>query len=260
MNFLSAVGHWFTTAANWEGPSGILARALAQLALSGLVILAAALIGIGLGFYLGHQGRGGFVAVNAANAARAVPSLALMTLLVIWPVISLRGGGFDAAFLTLLALAIPPVLTNAYIGMREVDPDLKEAARSLGMSSAQRFFRVEVPLAAPLALAGLRTAALEVVATSTLAAYVSYNDLGGFIFTGLNSNNAVESFSGALLVALLAGLTDLALQLASRGLTPAGRAIRPAADLARAGGGLALRTHSASGRARRLGGAEPGVS
>jgi osmoprotectant transport system permease protein len=210
VNFLAAVFHWLTSASNWDGPDGITSRAIAQLELSLSVIVAAGIVGIGLGFGLGHSGHGGFVAVNSANAARAVPSLALLTLLVTWPEISLKGNGVYASFLTLLALAIPPILTNAYIAMREVDPDLLEAATSVGMSSWQRFVRVEIPLAAPLAVAGLRTAAIEVVATSTLAAYVSFNDLGVFIFAGLDTNNSVESFSAALIVATLAACTDLA--------------------------------------------------
>ena len=209
MNFLSQVLHWLTSASNWDGPDGISARALSQLELSGAVIAAAGLLGIGIGFGLGHGGHGGFVAVNAANAARAVPSLALLTLLVTWPEISLKGDGFYASFLALVALAIPPILTNAYVAMREVDPDLVEAAKSLGMTSWQRFVRIEVPLAAPLTVAGLRTASIEVVATSTLAAYVTFNDLGDFIFTGLATNNDVESFSAALLIAALAASTDL---------------------------------------------------
>jgi osmoprotectant transport system permease protein len=221
MSFLSAVFHWLTTSANWTGPDGALVRMVAQLELSGVAIAAAAVVGVGLGFFLGHSGRGGFIAVNAANAARAVPSLALLVLLVIWPSVGLNGGGFEAAFLAMVALAIPPVLTNAYVAMREVDPDVVEAAKSVGMSSARRFFVVEVPLAAPLAVAGLRTAAVEVVATSTLAAYVTFSDLGSFIFAGLNTNNNVEAFGGALLVALLAGAVDLVLRVCYRLVTPA---------------------------------------
>ena len=220
MHFLDEVWHWFATGSNWTGSNGIGERALLQVELSAAVIFAAAFLGIGLGFVLGHFQRGGFIAVNSANAARAVPSLALMTLLVIWPLVSLKGGGADAAFLTLLALAIPPVLTNAYVGMREVDPDVNEAAKGVGLSGWQRFWRVEIPLAAPLAVAGLRTAAVEVVATSTLAAYVSLNDLGGFIFAGLNTNDTVEMFSGALLVAVLAALTDTVLRACYRLVTP----------------------------------------
>jgi osmoprotectant transport system permease protein len=150
-----------------------------------------------------------------------VPSLALLTLLAIFPLVSLKDGGDLAAFLALFALAVPPVLTNAYIGMREVDPDVNEAGRAVGMSSVGRFFRLEIPLAAPLAVAGLRTAAVEVVATSTLAAYVSVNDLGIFIFSGLNTNDTVEMFAVALLVAALAGLTDLLLRGLYRLVSPA---------------------------------------
>jgi len=220
MGFLDGVGRFLSTSANWSGSDGIVARAAAQLELCAVVIAVAAVIGIGLGFVLGHFGHGGFVAVNAANAARAVPSLALLTLLVIWPTVGLRGDGFIASFITLVALAIPPLLTNAYVAMREVDPDVIESAKAVGMSSIQRFFRVEAPLAVPLAYAGFRTATLEVVATSTLAGYVSYNDLGDFIFAGLNTNNNVESFCGALLVAVLAGLVDLLLLACYRFVSP----------------------------------------
>jgi osmoprotectant transport system permease protein len=209
MNFLSGVAHWLTTAANWSGADGIVLRAISQIELSAAVIGASIILGVGIGFALGHSGRGGFFAVNAANAARAVPSLALLTLLVTWPFISLKGDGFYASFLALVALAIPPILTNAYVAMRGVNAEVIEAAKSVGMSSWQRFIRVEVPLAAPLAVSGIRTAAVEVVATSTLAAYVTFNDLGGFIFAGLATNDVAEAFSGAFLVAVLAEGTDL---------------------------------------------------
>jgi osmoprotectant transport system permease protein len=221
VQFLDSVYHWFALGSHWSGPSGVLERSLLQIELSAAVVAAAGLFGVSIGFVLGHLHRGGFVAVNAANAARAVPSLALLTLLVIFPPISLKDGGNIAAFLALFALAVPPVLTNAYIGMREVDPEVNEAGRAVGMSSLGRFFRLEVPLAAPLAVAGLRTAAVEVVATSTLAAYVSVNDLGIFIFAGLNTNNTVEMFSVALIVALLSGLTDLVLRGCYRLVSPA---------------------------------------
>lgn len=209
MSFLRAVLQWLTSGTNWSGTDGIVVRAISQVELSAAVIGAAIILGVGIGFALGHNRRAGFLAVNAANAARAVPSLALLTLFVAWPVISLKGSGFYASFLALVALAIPPILTNAYVAIRDVDPDAIEAAKAVGMSSWQRFCRVEVPLAAPLTLAGVRTAAVEVVATSTLAAYVTFNDLGEFIFSGLATNDVAESFSGALLVAVLAGCTDL---------------------------------------------------
>ena len=184
------------------------------------VVLTAIAFGGGLGVVLGHRGRGGLVAVNAANAFRAVPTLALLTLLAIQPAISLKWGGFLAAWLALTALAIPPILTNTYVGMREVDADVRDAAKAMGLTGGQVLRTVEAPLALPFVMAGVRTASIEVVATSTLAAYVSYTDLGTYVITGLNTNDSVVAFSGALLVAAMAGLVALALGLLTRRLTP----------------------------------------
>lgn len=209
MSFWSGLWAFFTTGANWSGSDGIATRVVVQVELCAAVLVVVAVIGCGVGFALGHFGRGGVVFLNAANAARAVPSLALLTLLAIYPPIGLKFNGMLTAGLTLAALGIPPVLTNAYTGMLEVDADVREAARASGMSRWQRFSRVEVPLALPLALAGMRVAAVEVVATSTLAAYVTVNDLGEYIFAGLATQNSVETVGGALLVAVLSLLADL---------------------------------------------------
>ena len=223
MSFLSRVFHFFATASSWSGPDGILVRLGHQAELSAAAVLAAAVFGIGVGAMLGHSGRGGFVVVNAANAARAVPSIALLTLLAIQPAfIRLKEGGFLVSFITLFALAVPPVLTNAYVGVRNVDADVRSAASAMGMTGAGVLRHVELPLASPLVMAGVRTAAVEVVATATLAAYVGFSDLGTYIFAGLATQNAVETFSGALLVAMLALVTDLCLAAAGRALTPAG--------------------------------------
>ncbi len=219
-HFVASVAAWFTTSANWRGSTGIPELVWRQAELSLAVVAGAIIIGGGLGLVLGHTGRGGLVAVNAANAARAVPSLALLTLFAIVPWISLRWGGFLAAFLALVALAIPPILTNTYVGMREVDADVRDAARAMGLTGGQVLRTVELPLATPFLMAGIRTASIEVVATSTLAAYVSYSDLGTPIISGLNTNNSVESFAGALLVALLAAVVALGLGALQRGLTP----------------------------------------
>jgi osmoprotectant transport system permease protein len=220
VHFLAHVFGWFTTSSNWTGASGIPTLLWRQLELSLTVVATAVLIGGGLGVILGHTGRGGLVAVNAANAFRAVPTLALLTLLAILPAISLKGGGFLAAWIALTALAIPPVLTNTYAGMREVDADVRDAAQAMGLTGGQVLRRVEAPLAIPFVMAGIRTAAIEVVATSTLAAYVSFTDLGTYVITGLNTNNSVLSFSGAILVAALAGLVAFALGLLTRVVTP----------------------------------------
>ncbi len=220
-HFMASVYDWFATSSNWKGSGGIPELVWHQLELSFAVVLGAVVIGGGIGLVLGHTGRGGLVAVNAANAARAVPSLALLTLFAIIPAISLRWGGFLAAFLALLILAIPPILTNTYVGIREVDTDVREAASAMGLTGGQVLGRVELPLAIPVLMAGIRTASIEVVATSTLAAYVSFSDLGTPIIAGLNTNNTVEAFAGALLVAALAGLVAFGLGVVQRLCTPA---------------------------------------
>jgi osmoprotectant transport system permease protein len=220
MHFLSQVFDWFTTSSNWTGSDGVPELFWRQLELSLAVVATALALGGGLGVILGHTGRGGLVAVNAANAFRAVPTLALLTLLAIQPSISLKWNGFLASWLALTALAIPPILTNTYVGMTEVDADVRDAAKAMGLTGGQVLRRVEAPLAVPFVMAGVRTASIEVVATSTLAAYVSYSDLGTYVITGLNTNNSVIAFSGAILVAIMAGLVAAALGLLTRALTP----------------------------------------
>jgi osmoprotectant transport system permease protein len=220
VHFLTQVFDWFTTSSHWTGSSGILELFWRQLELSLAVVGIAILLGGGLGVILGHTGRGGLVAVNAGNAFRAVPTLALLTLLAIQPAISLKWNGFLASWLALTALAIPPILTNTYVGMTEVDADVRDAAKAMGLTGGQVLRRVEAPLALPFVMAGIRTAAIEVVATSTLAAYVSFTDLGTYVITGLNTNNTVLAFSGAVLVGAMAGLVAGALGLLTRALTP----------------------------------------
>lgn len=220
MSFFDRLFHWFTSSANWSGSNGIPELFWRQLELSVVVVVTALIIGGGLGVVLGHTGRGGLVAVNAANAFRAVPTLALLTLLAIQPSISLKWGGFLASWIALTALAIPPILTNTFVGMREVDADVREAAKAVGLTGGQVLRRVEAPLAAPFVMAGVRTAAIEVVATSTLAAFVSYSDLGTYVISGLDTQNTVLSVAGALLVGIMAGMVALSLGLITRAVTP----------------------------------------
>jgi osmoprotectant transport system permease protein len=228
VNFVSHVLSYLTSGANWSGSDGIPVLLWAQVKLSALAVVGAVVVGVGVGSVLGHSRRGSFAVVNAANAARAIPSFALITLLAIQPALArLQNGGFVAAWATMFALAVPPVLTNAYVGVRDVDPAVRSAALAMGMTSGQRLRRVELPLALPLVMAGARTAAVEVVATATLAAYVGYPDLGTWIFSGLATTNNVETFSGALLVALLALGVDTVLAAAARRLTPEGMRTGP---------------------------------
>ena len=235
MNFLSQVANYLTSGANWSGSSSIPALLGNQLEISALAVAAAVLTGVGLGAALAQSNRGSFAVLNAANAARAVPSFALITLLGIQPaIVRFRQGALVATLIAMFALAVPPVLTNAYVGVRDVDPAVSGAALAMGMKRLQLFWKVEMPLAMPIIMAGARTAAVEVVATATLGAYVGYSDLGTYIFTGLALHDNVETFAGALLVALLALAVDTVMATSARALTPAGlrvaRQARPAAE------------------------------
>jgi len=179
------------------------------------VVLGALVVGGGIGLVLGHTGRGGLVAVNAANAARAVPTLALLTLFAIQPSISLKWGGFLAAFLALLILAIPPILTNTYVGMREVDADVRDAAKAMGLTGGQVLRRVELPLATPFSWRGsgpLRSRSWPLRRSRLCELHGPRTP----VISGLSTENTVEAFSGAILVAVLAGAVALGLGVLGR--------------------------------------------
>jgi len=211
------VVEWFTTAEHWRGDFGVPHRLTEHALMSGAAVLAAVVIGLPLGIWLGHRGRGGALAINLANVGRAVPSLAILALtqqaigLSGWP-----GFGARPAFVALVALAVPPLVTNAYVGMRGVDRDVVEAARGMGMTGGELLWRVEVPIALPLILAGLRTAAVQVVATATLAAVTAWGGLGRFIVDGFGQQDNAQIVAGALLVGLLALITELGLAALQR--------------------------------------------
>ena len=212
MSIVADVVEWFTTAEHWRGDFGVPHR-LSEHALMSLAAVAAALvIGLPLGVWLGHRGRGGALAINLSNIGRAIPSLAILAL--VQQAIGLSGWpGFGArpAFVALVALAVPPLVTNAYVGMREVDRDVVEAARGMGMTGGELLWRVELPIALPLVMAGVRTAAVQVVATATLAAVTAWGGLGRFIVDGFGQQDNAQIVAGALLVGLMALVTELGL-------------------------------------------------
>ena len=212
MSIAADVVEWFTTAEHWQGDFGVPHR-LTEHALMSLAAVAAALvIGLPLGVWLGHRGRGGALAINLSNIGRAIPSLAILAL--VQQAIGLSGWpGFGArpAFVALVALAVPPLVTNAYVGMRGVDRDVVEAARGMGMTGAEVLWRVELPIALPLVMAGVRTAAVQVVATATLAAVTAWGGLGRFIVDGFGQQDNAQIVAGALLVGLMALVTELGL-------------------------------------------------
>jgi osmoprotectant transport system permease protein len=185
-----------------------------KLSLAALAVACAAAVPLGL--WLGHVGKGGFVAINASNVGRAVPSLALIAFFVAY-----LGVGFTNVMLALVLLAIPPVLTNTYVGVRQVDRDSVDAARGMGMTGAQIVRRVELPLALPLIFGGVRTSAVNVVATATIAPLAGVITLGDPIIN-VNTYGDEGRLAGAIVVALLAVATEVALGAAQRAATPRG--------------------------------------
>jgi len=220
MSFIGQVVQWFLDPAHWQGDAGILHRTSEHVLMSGLSVLTAAVIALPVGIAIGHFGRGGILAINVSNIGRAVPSFAVLVIAV-----QLFGIGALPAFIALVALAIPPMVTNSYIGMREVDHDVREAARGMGMRERALLLRVELPIALPLIMAGIRTSAVNVVATATLAALVAWGGLGRFIVDGLGLQDYPMLFAGAVMVALLSLIVEFSLAGVQRLSTPAG--LRP---------------------------------
>ena len=223
MSLPAEVLEWFTTAEHWRGDFGVPHRLTEHALMSTAAVVAAVVIGLPVGIWLGHRGRGGAVAINLANVGRAVPSLAILALtqqaigLSGWP-----GFGARPAFVALVALAVPPLVTNAYVGMRGVDRDVVEAARGMGMTGTELLRRVELPIALPLIMAGVRTAAVQVVATATLAAVTAWGGLGRFIVDGFGQQDNAQIVAGALLVGLMALVTELTLARVQRAVVSEG--------------------------------------
>lgn len=218
MEFLGQVLAWYTDPANWTGNNAIPLRLWQHLSLSGASLAAGIAIALPIGLYVGHTGRGARVAVALANIGRAVPSLGWLG--IAYPIgtalFQRAGIGFLPAFIGLVALAIPPIVTNTHAGLRAVDPELLEAARGMGMRERQVLLRVEVPVALTVILAGIRVSAVAVVATEPLAAVVGGGTLGSYILQGLALSDEVRVFAAAVLVALLAILTELGIALLQR--------------------------------------------
>ena len=208
MDFLVSVVAWFTDPAHWRGDDGIPTRVWEHAQLSGVSVGIATAIALPLGLYLGHTGRGAFAAINIANIGRALPSLALIALGLVVSISLGLGLGFWPTLFALVPLALPPILTNTFVAVRGVDRDTVEAARGMGLRESQILRQVELPLALPLILGGIRTATVNVVATATLGALVAGGALGRYIVDGLALQEFDRLFAGALLVALLAIVTE----------------------------------------------------
>lgn len=232
MDLFGDVVRWLSDSGNWQGEDGILNRLSEHLLLTATATVIAVVVALPLAVWLGHVGKGGVLAVNISNVGRAVPTFAVLLLLSIGPVGSGRFGPYGRAGLaTLVALvlfALPPIITNAYVGMREVDADTVEAARGMGMRGGQVLRRVELPLALPLILTGVRIAVVQVWATATIAALVAGPGLGRIITLGFQRLDTVQVVSGALVVAVIALLLEGAMVLAQWLVDPVARARRAA--------------------------------
>lgn len=218
---LLAAIDWLTAPENWQGSQGIPTRLWEHIWISGLSVVLATAVALPTALFLGHIGKGGTLASTVANVGRAVPTLAILVILVLSPEPFGISNIVTCTVVALVLFAVPPILTNAYAGMRGVDQDLVEAARGMGMTEAQVLFRVELPLAVPLVVAGLRIATAQVIATATIAAVIAGPGLGRFITAGFLRQDTAQLIGGAVLVAAFAVVVEGLFQLLQRRLTPA---------------------------------------
>ena len=215
------VARWFADPANWQGPHGIPVRVLEHIELSGLAVAVAVAIAMPVALYLGHVGRGGFIAINVANIGRALPSLALLAFGLIIAISVGLGLGFWPTMFALVPLAIPPIVTNTFVAVRQVDRNAIDAARGMGMTTPGLITKVELPLAVPTIMSGVRTSTINVVATATIAPLAGVLTLGDFIISrNVYGDDGV--LAGAIVIAVLAALIEATLAGVQWLVTPRG--------------------------------------
>lgn len=224
MSFLWGAILWIFDPAHWGGPGGIGARLGEHLYYSVLALLLATVIALPLGLWIGHTGRGRALVIGTSGALRALPSLGLLTFLAVALGVGINGALLPST-IVLAVLAAPPILAGAYAGVEGIDPAIVDGARATGLSERQIVTGVELPLAAPMVLGGIRSAMLQVIATATVAAYLGLGGLGRFILDGLPVRDYPQMLAGAILVTLLAlGIDGLFIVLQRALLTPGVRA------------------------------------
>jgi osmoprotectant transport system permease protein len=215
---------YLTDSANWHGSQGITTLLLQQLLLTITALVAAVGVGLPIALWLGHLGRGGLLAINISNVGRAIPTFAVLVLLSVGPAGTRELGPYGraglATLIALLLFALPPIITNGYVAMREVPADVRESARGMGMTGAQSFRRVELPLAAPLIVAGVRLALVQVWATATIAALVAGPGLGRIITDGFYHSDYGKGVAGALVVGAVALVLEIVAALLQRAVDP----------------------------------------
>jgi osmoprotectant transport system permease protein len=224
MGVIGRAVEFLTSAHNWRGSAGIAHRLIEHAGMSLLATVIGTLIALPIGLYIGHTKKAQFLAVSVGNMGRALPSFGVLAIVFPFTLryspLQFGGLGFSATLIALILLSVPPILTNTYVAIDGVDPDVIEAARGMGMNEAAVLRKVEVPLAAPLIIVGIRTGAVAVVATATLAALVAWGGLGRFIVDGFATRDDAQIVAGAILVALLAMATEMLFAVIERLITP----------------------------------------
>ncbi len=217
MNLIDQALEFLTDPMNWTGTSGIPQRMLEHLGYTGLTMAIALIIAVPLGLWVGHTGRGSGLVVGITGALRSLPTLGLLTLFTL-----LMGLGLMPPILALVLLAIPPILSGTYSGVASVSPALVDGARAMGMTERQTLTRVEIPVALPVILGGIRNAALQVLATVTIVAYINLGGLGRYLIDGLAVRDYSRMLASVVLVAVLALAADAILALIQRLVTSPG--------------------------------------
>jgi osmoprotectant transport system permease protein len=222
MNGLREGFEWIFNSVHWHGPDGIPTRLLEHVELSVTAIVVASLIAIPIGLAIGHTRKGEVVVVQIANIGRAIPSLAILALafIVFVYVAPAFAFGFLPTAIALTFLGVPPILVNTYVGIQQVDADTVESARGMGMSGRQVLLGLEVPLAMPLIMTGVRLAAVTIVATATLSALIAGGTLGRYIVDGYANQQIPKVVAGSILIAVLAILTDALFSLLRKVTAP----------------------------------------
>lgn len=199
MSIIELVISWFSQATTWTGPESIPTRVAEHLVYSFLALAVAAIVAIPLGLHFGHARKGEIFVLTTANSIRALPTLGLLTLVVI-----AAGIGILPPLIALVVLAVPPMLVNAFEGIRAVDQTIVDAAKGVGMTSRSILWKVELPVALPFVLLGMRLAAIQVVSAATIAAYVGLGGLGRFIFDGMGRRDFGQVAGGSVVIAVVA--------------------------------------------------------
>lgn len=226
MNLWNSTFAWLVDPANWSGPAGISTRLGEHVLYSLITLVIAAAIAVPIGVAVSHTGKGRAVAVQLSGALRALPTLGVLLLLALW-----LGLGLGPPLIVMVVLALPPLLAGAYAGVDAVDRETIDAARSIGMTGWQVLFKVELPLAMPIIIGGVRSACLQVIATWTVAAYLPLGGLGRFIYDGLAVQNYAEMLGASVIVIVLALVADSIFVVVQRLVVPRGVVVGRASDV-----------------------------